>query len=143
MMRYVWLLILWVFLSSCLQSRTTKKSNSLDIKGILDNQSNWYQNKERDSFFAAVSEQYYPNYKEFKYAVEDFLYNNTGINLEFKIEKMLGGGNGQSVDVKWYKTYSDKQGNLRKLGGYATLIFDVSGDKPTLINIKGDNPFIQ
>lgn len=141
-MRYIGLLISCILLNSCAQSRI-KNDSSLDIKSILEKQSSWYEKKEMGNFFASISEQYYPNYKEFKYVVEDFLYSNAGINLEFRIEKVLQGGKEQSVDVKWYKTYSDKQGNFRKLEGYATLIFDVSGDKPVLINIKGDNPFIQ
>lgn len=141
-MRYIGLLILGVFLSSCAQSRMRNNFSS-DIKGFLDKQSSRYERKEMEDFFAGVSEQYYSNYKEFKYAVEDFLYNNAGINLEFKIEKILQGEEEQSVDVKWYKTYSDKQGNFRKIEGEAALIFDVSSEVPLLINIKGDNPFIQ
>lgn len=141
-MRFILLLISCVFFGSCIQP-AAGVNGSAAIRNILDNQVNSYEKKEQEAFLENISRQYYPNYEEFRSAIEDFLRNNAGINLEFSIEKILGKGKEQSVDVKWYKTYSDRRGNLRKLEGQAILIFNVSGEKPYLINIKGDNPFTQ
>ena len=140
-MRYFWLIFVCALLSSCVRSRVPQASE--DIQGLLDDQVYQYQKEDKDKFFDDVSEQYYSGYQEFKYQVEDFLYNNSNINLDFSIEKILASGRQRSVEVKWHKTYVNRQGNPVKRQGFATLFFDISGKRPVLINIKGNNPFTQ
>ena len=140
-MRYFYLIVVCALLSSCVRSRVPKASE--DIQGLLDDQVFQYQKEDKDKFFDDISEQYYAGFQEFKYQVEDFLYNNSNINLDFSIEKILTSGRQRSVEVKWYKTYVNRQGNPVKRQGFATLFFDISGKRPVLINIKGDNPFTQ
>ena len=138
-MRYLGILLICVFLSSCFQ--TNLKDYTPGVKEVIDEEAYFYRKKDKDRFFKSISYQYYPAYKEFKYQVEDFLYNHSNIQLDFKIEKVLISGRRQSVEVKWYKTYVDRGGSPINRQGYATLIFDVSVGKPKLVNIKGDNPF--
>lgn len=141
-MKCFWILVICLFLSSCAHTKS-KDYPRQDMKEILQQRANLYAKKNKDKFFGHISEQYYPNYKEFRYQVEDFLYSHSNIQLDFSIEKILEMGQRKSVEVKWFKTYVDRQGNPTKREGFATLIFDVSGDRPMLVNIKGDNPFIQ
>ncbi|MCK4810379.1 MAG: hypothetical protein KAS99_05550 [Candidatus Omnitrophica bacterium] len=140
-MKYFCLFIFCALLSSCAQSRFTKPSEN--IKGAFRERVHFYQKKDKDKFFENISKQYRSGYNEFEYQVEDFLYNNSHIQLDFVIEKQLSSGNKKSVELKWYKTYVDRRGNPVKRQGFATLFFNVSGEKAVLINIKGDNPFTQ
>lgn len=139
--RFIYLVIICVLLNSC--AHPPIKDSSGGIKEVIDQEIHFYQKKDRSKFFEYIDEQYYPGYKEFKYQVEDFLYNHSDIQLDFNIEKVLSSGKMKSVELKWYKTYVNKHGQPIKRQGFATFFFDVSGDKILLRNLKGDNPFTQ
>ena len=139
--RFICLVIICVLLNSCAHSQINDSSER--IKQALDKKKHFYQKKDRDKLFEYIDEQYYPGYKEFQYQIENFLYNHSNIQLDFNIEKILSSGKMKSVELKWYKTYVNKQGRPIKRQGFATFFFDVSGDKILLRNLKGDNPFTQ
>ena len=139
--KFIYLLIICVLLSSCVHSQINDTSGR--IKQALDKKKHFYQKKDRGKFFEHIDGQYYPGYKEFQNQIENFLYNHSHIQLDFNIEKILSSGKMKSVELEWYKTYVNKQGQPVKRQGFATFFFDVSGDKVLLRNIKGDNPFTQ
>lgn len=144
-MRYIYLVIVCVFCVSCARLSAVRDDSSLErkLRQTIDKEISFYEKEQKQQFLDYVSEDYYLGYKEFREDIEDFLLANSSINLDCRIEKILTSGRHKSVEVNWNKTYVNRQGTAVNSSGSAVLFFDVSGDEPVLINLKGNNPFTQ
>ncbi|MFC1709374.1 hypothetical protein ACFL2J_04885 [Candidatus Omnitrophota bacterium] len=140
-MRYVFAAVICMIMTSC--AATASRQHRSGINAVLNEQFSLYEKENKEEFFNSISKDYYPDYNEFYYLVEDFLHRQDNIWVDFNIEKVLESGNANSVDIEWYKTYVDRRGQVQKRSGFSTFIFDTSKRKPKLINVKGDNPFTQ
>ncbi len=101
-----------------------------------------YGDEDLNSFVSFVDYDY-PNYADFIANLNDYFSTHKDIELKLILDSYLTYKDRVDVKLHWLKKVRDKRGNFSKLKGNAELIFKVSPSGFRLIQIKGDNPFLE
>ncbi len=102
-----------------------------------------YRNFSIPSFMAIVSKDYSPDRTQLINTIGDSYYKTLIINIDYFINKVMGGDGTIAVLFKWQKSAQNKStGRLIKTEGNATFVFKNQNGTWKLIRIQGRNPLI-
>lgn len=102
-----------------------------------------YRNFSIPSFMAIVSEDYSPDRTQLINTIGDSCYKTLIINIDYFINKVMGGNGTIAVLFKWQKSVQNKStGRMISTEGKATFVFKNQDGTWKLVRIQGRNPLI-